>query len=123
MITRREFNQGTIAVAAVAALPLLPTPPQVEPTPKWWFEQIPIERVSEPAFEVQLVDRTTVADHYQVENLSDLVLRIQGYDASHSNLRTVDVIELGPRGIYRFAASHWMEPRFELLAQYRWEWS
>lgn len=120
-IDRRQFNQGLIATAVAVAIPLLPTPPQVEGS--WHAEMVPIDDLPFPEFVVRLLERSAHTDLYQIENLTDLVLRIQGYSHVVELREPVYVIELGPRGTYEaFIPSHW-EPRFELLAQYRWTWS
>ncbi len=116
-ITRREFNQGAIAVAAVAALPI---PPQVEARTSRYLERVPIERGSAPEFEVRLLERSSHTELYEVRNLTDLILRIEGRSRWNGAKERVYLFELYPSCTYRaFIPSHW-QPEFHLVEQYRW---
>ncbi len=120
-LDRRQFNQGAVAAAVAAAIPVLPTPPQVKTSR--YLEQVPIEGPLglDPhypmEFEVQLLERGPQIDLYQVQNLTDLILRIEG--KSRFPQRQVYLFELGPRATYQAAIpSHW-DPRFHLVSKYR----
>lgn len=119
-IDRRQFNQGAIAVAVAAAIPALPTPPQVDgPVRSRHYEMVMIDDLPFPEFRVQRMEHRGRTTMWHVENLTDLILRIRGFDARHYH-DTRHVFELGPRETYGFFASAITQPRFELLAQYRW---
>ena len=119
-LDRRQFNQGLVAAATVAAIPLLPTPPQVDgPVQSRHYEMVMLDDVPFPEFQVQLMEHHGRTTLWHVKNLTDLILRIRGFDNRNYQV-TRHVFELGPRETYAFFGAITMEPRFELLAQYRW---
>ncbi len=123
-LDRRQFNQGLVAAAAVAAIPVLPAPPQVKTSR--YLEQVPIEHELlgfgdryHTQFEVRLLERSAHTDLVEVRNLTDLILRIEGRSRWNGVKERVYLFELYPGATYQaFIPSHW-QPRFYLVERRR----
>lgn len=119
-IDRRQFNQGVVAAAVAAAIPALPIPPQVEARTSRYLWRVPIDDLPFPEFEVTLLERSAHTELYEVRNLTDLILRIEGRSRWNGVKERVYLFELYPGSTYQaFIPAHW-QPEFRLVEQYRW---
>ena len=79
-----------------------------------------IDDPSFPEFEVRLLERSAHTELYEVRNLTDLMLRIEGRSRWNGAKERVYLFELYPGSTYQaFIPSHW-QPEFNLVAKYRW---
>ena len=118
-LDRRQFNQGLAATAAAVAIPAIPSPPQVDgPVRSRHYEMVMIDDPSVPEFEVRLLERSAHTELYEVRNLTDLLLRIEGRSRWNGAKERVYLFELYPGATYQaFIPSHW-EPEFCLVEKY-----
>lgn len=121
--TRREFNQGLIATAVAAAVPLIPTPAQADRLdryqPREMWECVRPEEVDMPGFCVQLIETHNRTSLWRLTNFTDYILRVQGYDGKAPGRHPpAYLVQLMEREVYGFATPSWFEPRFDLVAAY-----